>query len=110
MSAEHARVPSELAPTPARITELDAGAPRPSPNQTSPVEAHTEPPAAAPSHPLTGAVGETEESPVARHAELEEKRQRLLQLQRVEEEQEVIRQRLSVFQQGRTSVQRHEMS
>ena len=108
--AEDAQMPSELAvPMAARRTELDAETSRPLPSQAYPVEAPTRIPTVQ-SQPSTSTAGQTEESLVARHVKLEGKRQRLLELQQVEEEQEAIRQRLSVLQQGRMSAHRHELS
>ena len=117
-------MPSELAVTTApRITELDAGTPRVSSGQTNTADAVKRTPTAAPQL-LAGTITETVGGLVARHTELGEKRQRLLQLQKIEEEhrqrliqlqklegeQEEMRLRLSMYQRQGTPVHRHEMS
>ncbi len=46
---------------------------------------------------------------MTRHARLEEKRRRLLELQQIDEEKERIRQRLTAVRQEQQHIQRHEM-
>jgi hypothetical protein len=94
-------------------SELDSSVvtPPPAELQTGQRSA-TEVPAGSSFMATPPAVSPTDESVddlVARQAQLEDRRQRLLQLQEIDTEQETIRQRLALLRQQQQPPQRHEM-